>query len=54
MLIFFGASGEITLFEAILLVALMAGYLAWTVVSAMKNRQNTEEQTDSKPFVWWK
>ena len=32
MLIFFGASGEITIFEAILLVVLMAGYLTWTVI----------------------
>ena len=38
MLIFFGASGEITIFEAILLVVLMAGYLTWTVIAAMKSR----------------
>ena len=45
MLIFFGASGEITLFEAILLVVLLAGYLTWTVIAAMKNRQTSEEQS---------
>ena len=54
MLIFFGASGEITIFEAILLVVLMAGYLTWTVIAAMKNRQTSEEQSAEKPFIWWK
>ncbi len=54
MLIFFGASGEITIFEAILLVVLMAGYLTWTVIAAMKNRQTSGEQIAEKPFIWWK
>ena len=54
MLIFFGASGEITIFEAILLVVLMAGYLTWTVIAAMKNRQTSGEQSAEKPFIWWK
>lgn len=54
MLIFLGASGEITIFEAILLVVLMAGYLTWTVIAAMKNRQTSEEQSAEKPFIWWK
>ena len=54
MLIFFGASGEITLFEAILLVVLLAGYLTWTVIAAMKNRQTSGEQIAEKPFIWWK
>lgn len=38
MLMFFGASGEITFAEALLLVILMAGYVAWTVISALKSR----------------
>ena len=53
MLLFVGAAGEITLWEALLLVALLIGYLLWTVVSAMKNRSSAEE-TPQKPFVWWK
>lgn len=51
MLIFFGASGEITIFEAILLVVLMAGYLTWTVIAAMKNRQTSGEQSAEKPYL---
>lgn len=31
MLMFFGASGEITLLEAIVLVVLLVGYLTWTL-----------------------
>lgn len=54
MLMFFGASGEITLLEAIVLVILLVGYLTWTVISTMKNRQNAEEQSVEKPFIWWK
>ena len=53
MLLFVGATGEITLWEALLLVALLIGYIAWTVVSAMKSRKSAEEAPD-KPFVWWK
>ena len=51
MLIFFGASGEITIFEAILLVVLMAGYLTWTVIAAMKIRHTSGEQIPEKPYI---
>lgn len=54
MLMFVGAAGEITLWEAILLVLLLAGYLAWTVISAMKSRSSSEKEAEGKPFVWWK
>ncbi len=54
MLLLFGASGEITRWEALLLIVLMFGYLAWTVVSAMKNRGSSDENQQAKPFVWWK
>ena len=54
MLIFFGASGEITFAEALLLVILMAGYVAWTVISALKSRSSADEDPNAKPFVWWK
>lgn len=54
MLLLFGASGEITRWEALLLLVLMFGYLAWTVVSAMKNRGSSDENQQAKPFVWWK
>lgn len=54
MLMFFGASGEITFAEALLLVILMAGYVAWTVISALKSRSSADEDTNAKPFVWWK
>ena len=53
MLLLVGATGEITIWEALLLVALLVGYLLWTVVSAMKNRSSTDE-AQNKPFVWWK
>lgn len=33
---------------------LLAGYLTWTVIAAMKNRQTSEEQSAEKPFIWWK
>lgn len=54
MLMFFGASGEITFAEALLLVILMAGYVAWTVISALKSRSSADEDPSAKPFVWWK
>ncbi len=54
MLLFVGAAGEITLWEAVLLVLLLAGYLTWTVVSAMKSRSSSEKEQNGKPFVWWK
>ncbi|MGN1340383.1 MAG: calcium/sodium antiporter [Oscillospiraceae bacterium] len=53
MLLFVGATGEITLWEALLLVAMLIGYLLWTVVSAMKNRSSADA-APQKPFVWWK
>lgn len=54
MLLFFGASGEITFWEALVLVILLIGYVAWTVVSALKNRTSSDENAAEKPFVWWK
>lgn len=53
MLLYIGVSGEITIYEAIVLLILLVGYIAWTVVSALKNRISSEE-SDEKPFVWWK
>lgn len=54
MLLFIGASGEITIYEAIILLVLLVGYVAWTVVSALKNRTSAEENDGENPFVWWK
>lgn len=54
MLLFFGTSGEITFWEALVLVILMVGYVTWTVVSALKNRTSSDENAAEKPFVWWK
>lgn len=54
MLLIVGAAGEITIFEALLFLALLVGYIAWTVVSALKNRLSAEESESEKPFVWWK
>lgn len=54
MLLFFGVSGEITFWEALVLVILMVGYVTWTVVSALKNRTSSDENAAEKPFVWWK
>lgn len=54
MLLFFGVSGEITFWEALVLVILLIGYVAWTVVSALKNRISSDENAAEKPFVWWK
>ena len=50
MILFDGELGRI---EAIILTALMIGYIAWTVISAMKNmKKDADEQ--AKEFVWWK
>lgn len=54
MLLWFGAAGEVTRWEALLLVALLIGYLAWTVISAMKSRSSANEAPEGKPFIWWK
>lgn len=54
MLLFFGVSGEITFWEALVLVILLIGYVVWTVVSALKNRISSDENAAEKPFVWWK
>lgn len=53
MLLLFGASGEITFWEALVLVILLVGYVAWTVVSALKNRTSADDDGSAKPFVWW-
>lgn len=53
MLLFVGAAGEITLWEALLLIALLIGYVCWTVMSALKNRSAADEAAPVK-FVWWK
>lgn len=53
MLLFVGAAGEITLWEALLLIALLIGYVCWTVMSALKNRSAADEAVPVK-FVWWK
>lgn len=54
MLLFIGGNGEITIYESILLLALLAGYITWTVISALKNRVSADDDDDEKPFVWWK
>lgn len=55
-MLFIGAVGTLELWEAIVLVLLMVGYMAWTVVAALKERKNSSEQESDtdKPFVWWK
>lgn len=53
MLLFVGETGEISIWEALLLVALLIGYISWTVVSAMKSRTSADEMP-GKPFIWWK
>ncbi len=52
MLFIGGGTGVLTRVEAGILVVLLAGYMVWTVVSAMKNPSPKTE--DDKPFVWWK
>lgn len=46
--------GELDLIESIILFALMIGYTAWTIVAALKERKNAQEDEQEKPFVWWK
>lgn len=55
MLLIGSTTGSLSVVEAVILLALMAGYMAWTVVSALKSRAGAqEESSDDKPFVWWK
>ena len=37
--------------ESFILLALLAGYLLWTVIPALKSKDSGEERV---PFVWWK
>ncbi|MGN1118898.1 MAG: calcium/sodium antiporter [Oscillospiraceae bacterium] len=52
VMLFIGGTGVLTRIEAGILVVMLAGYMVWTVVSAMKNPSPKPE--DDKPFVWWK
>lgn len=53
MLLFIGAKGEVKRTEAAVLILLLVGYLAWTVISAMKNR-TSDNENEEFIFVWWK
>ena len=52
MLFIGGGRGVVTRAESVVLVLLLAGYMLWTVLSALKNPSN--EVSDEKPFIWWK
>ena len=52
MLFIGGDRGVVTRAESVVLVLLLAGYMLWTVLSALKNPSN--EVSDEKPFIWWK
>jgi len=49
-----GATGNLSRVEAIILLALLAGYMTWTVIAALKSRSSAEEEKEEKPFIWWK
>ena len=52
MLFIGGNKGSVTRTEALILVILLAAYIIWTVLSALKNP--SKEQPNDKPFIWWK
>ncbi len=40
--------------EAAILLALLIGYMIWTVSAALKGRKNAAEEENTEKFVWWK
>ncbi|MGN0688109.1 MAG: calcium/sodium antiporter [Oscillospiraceae bacterium] len=40
--------------EAVILLAMLAGYMTWTVVCALKERRSEQPPEEAKPFVWYK
>lgn len=40
--------------EAAILLALLIGYMIWTVAAALKGRKNAAEEEAPEKFVWWK
>ncbi len=40
--------------EAAILLALLIGYMIWTVSAALKGRKNAAEEESTEKFVWWK
>ncbi len=55
MLMIGSVTGSLSRIEALILLLLLVGYMIWTVVSALKSRSSTgDDSDDAKPFVWWK
>lgn len=54
LLIGSATGGVLDRIEAIILFALMIGYITWTVIAALKERKNAAEEKEEKPFIWWK
>lgn len=40
--------------ESAILLALLIGYMIWTVSAALKSRKNAAEEQTEEKFVWWK
>ncbi len=40
--------------EAAILLALLVGYMIWTVTAALKDRKNAAEEESTEKFIWWK
>lgn len=54
-LLFVGAQeNTLSRLEGVILIALLIGYMVWTIISALKERKNSAEEESAEQFVWWK